>query len=86
MIYLMNYEIKTWTCRDHIIGQKWNWCQSFQPLVMLLKLNDDKYYIGAEEKSVNGGGKLLFSGKSKSCTEGDLRWLLQGQDGLPHCV
>ena len=53
---------------------------------MLLRLNDGKYYTGAEKKSVNGGGKLPFRGKRKSCTEGDLKWLLQELDGLPHHV
>lgn len=46
--YLTGYEIRTWICHVHVIGQKWNWHQSFQPLVMLLKLNDDKHYTGAE--------------------------------------
>lgn len=36
-----------------------------------------------EQKSVNGGDKLPFSGKSKNCIKGDLKQLLKGLDGLP---
>lgn len=66
MTCLTDYEIRTWICHVHGMGQKWNWYQSCQPLVMLLKLNDDKHYTSAENKSVHGGDKLPFSGKSKS--------------------
>lgn len=49
MTCLTNYEIKTWICPVYIIGQKWNQCQRFQPFVILLKLNDDKYDTGTEK-------------------------------------
>jgi len=47
---MANYEIKTWICHVRTIGQRWNWRQSFQPLVMLLKVNDDKSDTPQERK------------------------------------
>lgn len=51
----------------------------------LSESDGDKFDTDAEEGSVNSKVKLAFSGENKSCTEGDLKGLTQGLDGLPYC-